>query len=84
LPQRRGRGLGDPFSGDPGSDSLELGSRVPGSMPLPAPQGGRGGTADNGGDDESSKLYVWNPAEVTEAFPKVPPSESGRSQSDRS
>jgi len=89
LPQRRGelggRSLADPFPGEPGSDSLELGSRVPGSTPLPAPQGGRPGTAGNGAtDDESSKLYVWNPAEVTEAFPKVPPGESGRSQSDRS
>jgi len=90
LPQRRGvlggRGVADPFSDDPGSDGLELGSRVPGSMPLPAAtQGGRHATDANGtADDESSKLYVWNPAEVTEAFPKVPPSESGRTQSDRS
>jgi subtilisin family serine protease len=61
-------------------DNAELGSRVPGSMPLPAPQSGRGESAENGSDDEegSQKLYVWNPAEVTEAFPKVPPGEHRR------
>ena len=61
-------------------DNAELGSRVPGSMPLPAPQSGRGESTENGSADEegSHKLYVWNPAEVTEAFPKVPPGEHGR------
>jgi hypothetical protein len=65
-------------------DKVEMGGRTPGSMPLPAPQSGRdesgyGESAGNGSaDEEASKLYVWNPAEVTEAFPKVPPGEPGR------
>ena len=77
--------LGDTGRHSRGSDSMvadnaELGSRVPGSMPLPAPQSGRRESAENGSaDDEGgNKLYVWNPAEVTEAFPKVPPGEHGR------
>jgi hypothetical protein len=73
---RHSRGPDSMVTGD-----AELGSRVPGSMPLPAPQSGRGGPADDGSDDEEeggNKLYVWNPSEVTEAFPKVPPGEHGR------
>jgi hypothetical protein len=57
-------------------ESAELGSRTPGSMPLPAPQSGYGESADD--DDDGSKLYVWKPTEMTEAFPKVPPGEPGR------
>ncbi len=64
-------------------DKMELGGRMPGSMPLPAPQGGRGESAsadDDIDDDDARPIYVWNPAEVTESFPKLPPSgESGRS-----
>jgi hypothetical protein len=63
-------------------DKMELGGRTPGSMPLPAPQDGRGQSADDEDidDDGGGPIYVWNPAEVTESFPKLPPSgESGRS-----
>jgi hypothetical protein len=63
-------------------DKMELGGRTPGSMPLPAPQSGRGESAgvDDIDDDGGRPIYVWNPAEVTESFPKLPPSgESGRS-----
>jgi hypothetical protein len=70
-----GTGFDRPGSESMFPDSEELGGRVPGSMPLPAPDGE---PADEDSDDEDgSKLYVWNPAEVTEAFPKVPPGESG-------
>jgi len=58
-------------------DKMELGGRTPGSMPLPAPRGGRGESAsaeDDIDDDGGRPIYVWNPAEVTESFPKLPPS----------
>ncbi|HEY4850721.1 MAG TPA: S8 family serine peptidase [Streptosporangiaceae bacterium] len=82
-----GTDLDGPAADDPGSESMipdkmELGGRTPGSMPLPAPQSGRGESAgdDDIDDDGGRPIYVWNPAEVTESFPKLPPSgESGRS-----
>ena len=82
-----GTDLDGPAVDGPGSESMipdkmELGGRTPGSMPLPAPQGGRGESAgdDDIDDDGGRPIYVWNPAEVTESFPKLPPSgESGRS-----
>ena len=79
-PDLAGTGLDSPGSESMFPDSADLGSRVPGSMPLPAPQAGRGASADNGSDDDDdgSKLYVWKPAEMTEAFPKVPPRDPGR------
>jgi subtilase family protein len=82
-----GTDLDGPAADGPGSESMipdkmELGGRTPGSMPLPAPQSGRGESAgdDDIDDDGGRPIYVWNPAEVTESFPKLPPSgESGRS-----
>ncbi len=82
-----GTDLDGPAVDGPGSESMipdkmELGGRTPGSMPLPAPQSGRGESAgdDDIDDDGGRPIYVWNPAEVTESFPKLPPSgESGRS-----
>ena len=65
-------------------DTMELGGRAPGSMPLPAPQNGRGDPADSDSDDDgsSSKLYVWNPAETTDALPRLPrPEEPGPGRS---
>jgi Subtilase family/Pentapeptide repeats (8 copies) len=65
--------------GDPGPDTAvpgraELGGQAPGSMPLPAPQTRPGdAAADDDPDDDGSKLYLWNPAEVTQAFPVMPP-----------
>ena len=51
-------------------DNVELGSRVPGSMPLPAPHSGHGGSAEDADDDaeEGSRLYVWNPADTTKPY----------------
>jgi Subtilase family len=70
-------------SGRGAPESVELGGRAPGSMPLPAPQSGRGEVSDYGDAEEEGRLYVWNPSDTTVAFPKVPPGkvppgESGR------
>jgi hypothetical protein len=65
-------------SGRGAPESVELGGRAPGSMPLPAPQSGHGKPSDYGDAEEEGRLYVWNPSDTTVAFPKVPPGESGR------
>jgi Subtilase family len=78
-PDLAGTGLDSPGAESMFPDSVDLGGRVPGSMPLPAPQADRGEPADKGSDDEDgSKLYVWKPAEMTEAFPTVPPGDADR------
>jgi hypothetical protein len=78
-PDLAGTGLDSPGAESMFPESADLGGSAPGSMPLPAPQTGHEESADDGSDDdEGSKLYVWKPTEMTEAFPKVPPGEPGR------
>jgi hypothetical protein len=75
---RPGSGRAAPDSSE-APDSTELGGSAPGSTPLPAPplpdHGKHGGY---GPAEEEGRLYVWNPAAVTESFSKMPPGESSR------